>query len=340
MPAPAPTPAPAPAAQKITIGFAHIWPATSAQQVDQFTRYFKRVEKAAGGKYTLDVQYYPVGTLLGGADIYDGVIKGIAEAGCTSFGYTPGRFPVTLTMNQPGIAPPANCSAAGSAMWEFYHKYQPAELANAKTLYIFATGPGWLHSRKAIRTVDDLKGLKIRVTGAGVNGVKAVGGEAVAMAQGDVYLSAQKGIVDASVSPVEVLQTYKQGEVFPYSTFMPFFYSEFFPVTVNWGKWSSLPKDLQDAFDNVELDGIKEAGQIWEYINKTAWDYSIALPGGHEFIYFSDTEVAKMKELLKPIRNTYVADLKAKGFPGEDIANSAATIVEKYNKQQYEPWKP
>lgn len=329
-----------PKPEKITLGFVHIWPPTHYTQADQFPRYFKMVEKATKGKYILDVKWYPVGTLLGGAELYDGVVKGIADSGTSSFGYTPGRFPVILTLNQPGIAPPENSDAAAHTIWEHYRKWKPKELEDVKVLYLYATGPGWMHSRKPIRSVEDMKGLKIRVTGAGVGGVKAVGGEPIATVMGEVYLAAQKGIIDALVSPLETLEGWKHHEVFDYSTFVPHFYSEFFYVVMNWAKWKALPKDLQDAFDAVAEAAMKEGGQIWEYQQKHGMDFAKRGPGGHEFLYFSKAEVAKLKKLLDPLSGEYISTLKAKGLPGEEIVNGAGKIVEKYNELKYEPWKP
>lgn len=339
VPTPAPAPGPAPAPETIKLGFASIWAANHYTHVDQFPNYFKMVEKATKGKYILDIKYYPVGTLVGGAELYDGVVKGIAESGCTSFGYTPGRFPVTLTMNQPGIAPPRDADAAAAAMWEFYSKYKPKELDDVKILYIFATGPGYMHSKKPIRSVAEMKGLKIRVTGAGIEGVKAVEGEPIAMPMGEVYEAAQKGLIDANVGPPEILEGWKQAEIFDYSTSVPYFYSEFFPVAMNLTKWNALPKDLQSAFDAVAKDAVKEGGQIWQYQQKRGFDFAKAKPKGHEIITLSDAEAAKMLSMLKVVREKYVATLNGKGFPGEQIATDAAAIVDKYNKMTFEPWK-
>ena len=332
-------PPPPPEPETIKLGFVHIFPATHYSAVDQFPSYFKMVEEATEGKYILDIEYYPVGTLLGGAEIYDGVVKGIADSGQSSFGYNPGRFPVMLTNNQSGIAPPENSDAAAHAIWEFYNKYKPAELEDVKVLYLYATGPGWIHSHTPITSVEDMEGLIIRVTGAGVRGVDAVKGEAVATPMGEVLIAAEKGIIEALVSPAETLEGWKHAEVFHYSTFLPYFYSEFFYMVMNLNTWNSLPGDLQDAFDAVAEDAMKEAGQIWQYQQKHGMDYAIAYDG-HEFLYLSDAEVAKLKVLLEPVRGDYIAELNGLGFPGEEIATDAATITEKYNALTYEPWTP
>jgi TRAP-type C4-dicarboxylate transport system substrate-binding protein len=323
---------------KISLGFSTIWNMNHYTSKDQIPRYFKMVEKAANGKYAIDIKWYPFGTLLGGSEIYDGVVRGIVDSGVSSFGYTAGRFPVIMTLNQAGIAPPANSDAAARTVWEFYYQLKPKELDEVKVLYLFATGPGWLHTKKPVRTVEEMKGLKIRCTGGGVRGVKAVGGDPVSMPMGDVYLAAQKGVVNALVSPLETLEGWKHYEVFDYSTFVPEFYSEFMHVTMNKAKWNSLPKDLQDAFDAVSMDAVIEAGQIWQYQQQHGMDFAKAK--GHEFFYLSKEEVAKLKKLCEPVEGEYIDLLNSKGLPGKQIVKLAQEIMEKNNKIKYEPWKP
>jgi len=328
------------APEKISLGFVTIWNMNHYTSADQIPRFFKMVEKAAKGKYTLDIKWYPVGTLLGGSEIYDGIAKGIADSGISSFGYAPGRFPVILALNQSGVAPPENADAAARTVWEYYNKWKPKELEGTKILYLCATGPGWLHSKKPIRTVEQMKGLKIRCTGGGVLGVRAVGGDPIGMPMGDVYLAGQKGVIEANVAPVEVLEGWKHHEVFEYSTFVPHFYSEFFHINMNWAKWKALPRDLQDAFDAVALDAVKDAGQIWQYQQQRGMDFAKAGPGGHEFIYLPKEEVAKLQKLCEPVRGQYIATLNSKGLPGEEIVKSATEIMGKNNQLKYEPWKP
>jgi len=334
------TVAPAASPQKIDIGFVHIWPATHMTQTEQFPRFFKKVEEATKGKYILNIKFYPAGTLIGGAEIYDGVVKGIVDAGSSVPSYTPGRFPVMLTLSQAGIAAPTSSDSAARIVWEFYKKYKPKEVEDLKVLYWYATGPAWLHSKTPVRKLEDIKGTDIRATGASAVALKALGANPVAMPQPEVYVSAQKGIVKGSVAPLEVLQGYKQAEVFDCSTFVPFLYSEQFYTIMNWAKWKALPKDLQAAFDAVAEDGMKEGGQIWQHIQKLGMEYAKKKPKGHEFIYLSKEEAARWVALLNPIRGERIATLNAKGFSGEEIVKEAGKIAEKYNNQKYEPWKP
>jgi TRAP-type C4-dicarboxylate transport system substrate-binding protein len=305
-----------------------------------FPTYFKMIEAAAGNKYTLDIKYYPTGALLVSDEIYDGVAAGICDAGMSSFGYTPGRFPVMLTLNQPGVAPPKGADSASAGAWEFYNTFKPKELDYSKLLFINGTGPGYLHSNKPILSVDAMKGLRIRCTGGGVLGVKAVGADPVAMGMSEAYQAAQKGIIDALVSPPETLEGWKHWEVFKYSIPVPEFYSEFFHFTMNWDFYNSLPQDLQDAIDAVQKDIVTEAGALWQYQQQHGIDFAEAQPGGHQFLELPPEEAAKLKEAVKPVRDEYVAMLNGKGFPGDEIADTAGEIMEKYNKMTYKAWQP
>lgn len=326
--------------QTVTLGVNLIFPGTHFVAAQQLPRYFKMVEAATGGKYKLDIKYYPVGSLLSPGDAYDGMTQGIVDMVQSCFSYTPGRFPVMWALYKPGIAPPENCHAAAHAIWEYYNALKPKELSDSKVLYLWAVGPGWLHSKKPIIKVTDIKGLKIRSTGAFTDAVKLLGAEPIAMPMGEAYLAAQKGLIDSLISPPETLETWKHHEIFDYSVFLPTVYSHFQYLVMNLKKWDSLPKDLQNAFDAVAKDAVKEAGQIWQFHNQKGIDFAKAQRGGHHFSHFSDSEVAKLLETIKPIRDSYIEELNKRGLPGETIVKTAATIMEKYNKQKFEPWKP
>lgn len=306
-----------------------------------FPGFFKMVEEATNGKYVFDIEYFPINTLLAPADIYDGIKTGVVDAGQSSTAYTASRFPLLLTYSQPGIAPPKSASAATKAVMDLFAKYNPKEFADTHVLYFYPTGPGWMHANEAITTVDQMKGKKIRVSGVGVEAVKLIGGDPIAMPMGEVYESAQKGLIEVLVSPAETLEGWKHAELFNYSTFVPYIYaSDIFFVTMNQNKWNSLPDDLKAAFNSVALKAALRAGSMWDYIHESGKNFAKAQPGGHEFLELSEAEEAKLLELLKPIKDKYTTLLNGQGLPGEQIIADAQQIMDEANKQEYETWKP
>jgi TRAP-type C4-dicarboxylate transport system substrate-binding protein len=323
----------------ITLGLANIWPASHRCSTDQFPRYIAMVEQAAKGKYKIKLNQYHPGMLLGGKEIFDGVTKGIADMGTSALAYNPGTFPVMEALGQAGIAPPITSNAAALTAWEFYNKYKPKEFAPVKVLYMFATGPGWIHSKIPIRSAEDIKGLSVRATGNTARAITALGGSPIAMPQAEVYLSLQKGITKATIAPIEVLYGWKQAEVTEYSTFFPMGYTEQFYMIMNRDKWNSLPKDLQTAFDAVAEEAVREAGALWQYIQNEGEQYAVK-ETGQKLIYLSDEESARITKLLKPIRDNYIKRVNALGLPGEELADEAGRIMKKYNALWYKPYVP
>ncbi len=193
------------AQQSIKIRFSHIFPATSFQQNEMFPEYFKMVQDATKNKYTINVEWYSIGTMLGGTQTYDSVVKGIVDVGAAIIAWTPGRFPVLMTLSQPGIAPPANAVSGSMTAWEFYKELKPKEFEDTKVLCILNTPPGWIHSKAPIHNAKDIKNINIVATGGIGKAVKALGANPVTMPMGEVYSALHKGIVSAAVVPAEVL---------------------------------------------------------------------------------------------------------------------------------------
>lgn len=84
------------------------------------------------------------------------------------------------------------------------------------TLTYYTSGARSFYTKnKAIRTPEDLKGLKIRVQDmkSQTDMMQALGGIPVAMSYGDVYTSLQTGIIDGTENNETALTTGKHGEI-------------------------------------------------------------------------------------------------------------------------------
>jgi len=159
------------------------------------------------------------------------------------------------------------------------------------------------------------------------------------MPMADVYEAAQKGTIDALISPAETLEGWKHAELFKYSIFSPYLYaSDIFFVTMNQKVWDSLPDDLKAAFESVSMEAGIRAGEIWDYAQIHGMEFAKGM--GHEASEWSDAEKAKLLEILQPVRAEYVKSLDGLGLPGEEIATTAAALVEEANKVQFETWAP
>jgi len=289
----------------------------------------KEIEKRSNGQ--IKIQIFTGGSLTPAPQIYDGVVKGISDFGLSVFAYSPGRFPVIAAVDNPlGYT---NAFVATRTINELNRKFKPKELSDVHICYLFAHGPGLLHTaKKPVHKLEDVKGLKIRSTGTSQRIVRAMDAAPVAMSQGETYDALKKNIVDGTLVPIEALEGFKQAEVLKYTTLTySCAYSQGFFVAMNLKKWNSLPPDLQKI--------ITEVSKKYEDITAKAWEDSdisgrkFALKLGHEFITLSDAESAKFKEAMKPVFVEYIKGANEKGVDGEAVFKAVQEMVQKYSKE-------
>lgn len=286
----------------------------------------QEVEKRTQGRVV--VQYFPGQTLTKGDVCYDGVVNGLSDIGLSVLGYTRGRFPLMEVTDLPlGYG---NGKVATAVINDVYQQMKPAELADTQVMYLHAHGPGILHTRKkAVRKLEDIKGLKIRSHGTSAKIVEALGGTPVAQPMPETYQLIQKGTVDGSVYPLEANKGWKLGEVIDYITLCyPAAYTTGFFVVMNKEKWAALPADIQKIIEEINQEWIPKTGAAWDISDGEGRTYLEGLK--REFIELSPEEGARWAEAVKPILDEYLAKTKDKGLPGEEALKAAREALERH----------
>ncbi|MEJ5260609.1 MAG: TRAP transporter substrate-binding protein [Anaerohalosphaeraceae bacterium] len=281
------------------------------------------IAKQSGGRVKITI--YPAGTLSKADQCYAGVVSGISDIGMSCFAYTRGRFPLLEGLDLP-LGYPDGITATRIAN-ELAAKYQPAELADVKLLYVHAHGPGILASKKPVKTLEDVKGLKIRATGLSSKIAACLGGVPVAMSQGETYEALQKGVVEATLCPVETLKGWKQGEVISSVTnSRAIGYTTAMFVVMNKNKWESLPEDIQKIFTEVSRRWIERHGQAWDKADEDGWAYVRQL--NREIIELSPEQQEAWKKAVEPIIQEYIAAAGEKGLPGKELIEDIRKLID------------
>jgi TRAP-type C4-dicarboxylate transport system substrate-binding protein len=287
----------------------------------------EEIEKRSDGRIKITI--FPGGTLTKANQCYDGVVKGISDIGMSCFAYTRGRFPVMAAVDLPHGYPDG--SVATRVATEFYKKMSPKELNDVKVLYIHAHGPGLLSTKKPVRVLEDIKGMKIRSTGLSAQIVKTLGGAAVAMPQGDTYEALQKGVVEGTFTPIETLKGWRQAEVIKYTTQCTGVgYTTAMFVVMNPEKWNALPKDLQTIIEEVSEEWVDVHGKTWDRSDDQGREFTLSK--GNEIIYLSDEENKRWAEAVQPIIENYINTTEEKGLPGKKAVVQVKELIDKYSK--------
>lgn len=272
----------------------------------------KEIEKRSEGSIKITV--YPGGQLTKAPQVYEGVVTGISDIGMSCFAYTRGRFPLLEGLDLPlGYPDGKTATRIATAM---ALKYQPEEVQDTHVLYIHAHGPGILASKKPVRTLADVKGLKVRATGLSSKIVAALGGAPVGMSQPETYEALQKGVVEATMCPIETLKGWKQGEVIDYVTDTSMIgYTTSMFVVMNKGKWEALSPNQQKIFTEVSAEFVAKHGAAWDQADAEGQAFVKEL--GREMIAIPEGEKAQWTQAVQPLLDGYVEAAKAKGLPAD-----------------------
>lgn len=292
------------------------------------TAWAREIEKRSNGRVKIIVHHS--GTLTDANSCYDGVAGGISDIGQSCFAYTRGRFPLLEVLDLPGY--PLNAMVTTRVADDFWRKFKPKELANTHMLYAHAHIPGTVTTvKKPVRSLEDMKGLKIRATGLATKIVSALGATPVGMPIGDQYDAMRRGVVDGTVTSPNALLGWKVGEVSKYSTLLlDVGYVTSMFVTMNLNKWNSLPPDIQKIFTDVSNEWVEYTGKEWNRIEIEGFQH--ATKTGHSFIYLSAQEQTRWRQAVKPLQDNYVKAMAAKGLPGKEALEYRNQLIEKYSK--------
>lgn len=311
-------------AKVIELTYSNFFPPTHGHGI-QGAEMAKEIEKRTNGR--VKISYFPGGTLTKPRVCYDGVVKGISDIGQSCFAYTRGRFPLMEAVDLPlGYK---SGKIATRIAYEFYKKMNPKELRDVKVLVIHAHGPAALLSRKDVNSLDEIKGMKIRCTGLAAKMAKYLGAAPVAMPQNQAYEALQKGVVEGSFAPIEVLKGWKQGEVIDYVIETKALgYTTAMFVVMNKKKYESLPPDIQRVFDEVGEQWVDKHGDVWEFIDREGLKFTMEL--GKKIHGLSPAQEKLWIQSISPIVIDYQRKMEKRGLPGRKAVKLLRELIAKH----------
>ena len=317
-------------AQTIELSLSLMTPPKHLRNINVIEPWIKMVDERTQGK--VKIKPFFSSTLAQPQESFDAAASGVCDiAESYTFG-NPGRFALSETLMLPEMGFPTGLSC-GRALWHLYKTFPEvqAEYKGVKMLWLHATPGAKLNTKKkAVKSLEDLKGMKIAVSGATMVKVgRALGLSPVTMSTGDLYEAADKGVIDGFVRPVELLVSRKLVEVAKYVTDVDLGHDLFF-IVMNQKKWDSLPPDVQKVLTELSGDwAVEFTGKAWDkFDQEAAVDVKAK---GIEFINMPNQELAKWRNLLAPIKDEYAADLEAKKLPGKKILDELKKLAEKKN---------
>lgn len=159
----------------------------------------ERIEMLTGGRFK--VQTFPGGAIGNALKVPETVKNGLAECGHTWMGYDWGKDPTTVLFG--GYAGSFDTERMLHWIYEgggadMQAKYRDETEGVVSMPLFIRTAEVFMHSRKPVKTLADLKGLKLRTAGSWLEMARDLGAAPVTTAGGDVYPMLERGAIDAT----------------------------------------------------------------------------------------------------------------------------------------------
>jgi TRAP-type C4-dicarboxylate transport system substrate-binding protein len=278
------------------------------------------VTAASGGDVSIRV--YPGGELGPGPVEQDArVVQGVADMALGLAGYNSQQFPLSMIDELPGVVDAGGVGEGYKAMWRAYGEYLTGEFPGTRALALWTSEPNVLIMRdKDVRSPDDVKGLKIRVSGAfPAQVIEALGATPVQMPANEMYNAMQTGLLDGIMTGGSPIQDFKINEVARGYTTGASLGNILFYVVMNEARDQGLSDAQTAAFDASVGEALSASGETgW---NKRA-DKTIAMlkaDPGKTVIELTADEAAAFNALMLAVTDKVVAELDGQGLPASAV---------------------
>ena len=223
----------------------------------------QEVEKRSKGQ--IKVEYYYSSSLIPAKETIAGLQDGVADIAFVNATYEPGRLPLSTVATLPATSPGRYYPTAKAVADLYKMPEMKAEIDQYNIMYLGPlpnTSYG-VWSKKPLRSLADLRGLKVLATGEHATLMKTLGAVPVSMVSPEAYSALQKGILDGGLANPTMGIGYKWEEVCAYFYALPIGNYGMF-VGMNKNSWKKLPAGVQKMFQDLHDEACRQAHQIYQ----------------------------------------------------------------------------
>ncbi|NVK20502.1 MAG: TRAP transporter substrate-binding protein [Methylocystaceae bacterium] len=246
---------------------------------------------------------------------FDVARNGLADITYSVHGYTPGRFLLTKVAEFPLSG--NSSETLSTAYWKVYQKYfmKADEHKGTQLLGLMTHGPGHIFTLdKEVTSLEDLKGLKIRIGGGLVNDVAMdMGVSPLLKPARESYELLSHGVADGTFLPTESVVAFKVDNLLKHATLVPNgLYNISFFLVMNEGTFKRLSKADQDAIMKVSgLNFAKIAGKAWDAADAAAM--AKMKEQGNKIIEAPAELVEKISAISSNLEAAWIKEASSKG---------------------------
>jgi len=293
-----------------------------------FVPFAALVERETQGRITLEA--FTDQLLHDPVDGFKAAVTGITDYTHGYVTYQPGSFKLLHATQLPFLFP--SPQVASLVVEELHPKYfkREYERMGVYLAHVDCTSPYNIISKTPLRRLEDLRGIKMRVTGGLVAEIfRELGAVPVAIAAAEVYTALQRGIVDAIALSISDMASYRLQEIGPYYTRIDLNVLALH-YCLNRRSFDTLPIDLKEQF--YRLLRIRSQMAVQNYYSGAGDARALAAlrDGGVEIIELDDDELARFRAAVAPLKERYIRQYEAQGLPARALVAEMEALAAQY----------
>jgi len=315
------------AAQEVTLRLHHFMGEKAPLHGKMMVPLAAAIEEASEGRMKVEVFS---GMSLGGrpGDLYDQAADGAVDIVVTLPGYTAGRFNRSEVFELPFMM--KDPVATAEAYYDLItQELQDGEFEETKILTSWVHGPGVLHSKEPISSLEDMVGQEMRgPTRVVTDLLGELGATPVGMPLPLIPENLSKGVISGTVLPWEVTPSIRLAELVSNHTELSgdtSLYTAVFIMAMNWDSYEGLPDDLRQILDDHTGKGLA-ASTAQVMLDADAGGRNVA--SGNTFITLDGAEVERWKAAAQPVVDRWVTRAGEMGFDGEAAIAQARALID------------
>ena len=287
--------------------------------LDEWAREF---ESKTGGRYKVDVQHG--GVLAGIPQSYDVVLSGVADISEVICMDVEKPFPLTDIPSMPFFNTPADISTKAWLDNVFNKGYLDKEFSDVKLLFQFIPMGEDFLTPKPVKSMADLKGLKVCIGGGPIKGklMKAVGAVGVFGGPPDAYMMLQKGIAEAVFISGLGLKEFHWDEFIHYIIEPLRLGVAVHSVVMNKDTYNRLPDDVKAILEEMNADGryaLKAAKGFQDIYDATLKTF---VAEGGKYIDWNKEEKAELDKLAASIWEEWIKTQESRGIEAKKVIDA------------------
>jgi len=314
--------------EPITLRYTAHVPRSHGFYAKAFVPFAELVERETHGRLRLEA--YTDRLLHGPNDAFKATVAGITDYTNAYITYQPGSFRLLHAPQLPFLFPSPQ---VGSLVFEeLYPRYfkQEYERMGVYLAHCDCTSPYNLISRTPIRRLEDLRGLKIRVTGGLPSEIyRELGAVPVAIAAAEIYPAFQRGILDAAALALPDIVSYRLYDIGKH-------YTEaginvvLLQYCLNRAAFDGLPVDLKERF--YRLLRVRSQMAVQNIYSGPGYENSLRImrDAGVETIVLDQSERGRWRERVAPLKDRFIAQHEAEGLPARAAVEAMEARAAEY----------